>query len=163
MSREPLVMLMISMASATLSCSSAILSTPVLAEPASTAAAAKPVVPVKIAASALSDFSAFKHPGVTTGMDQGARYTNRPLGQSSNGQFVAGIYESAATHAFYDAYPGDEFMFFITGTVTLTSADGQSLKIGPQEGVFVPRGWRGTWDSTAYRKYYVYHDESAAK
>jgi uncharacterized cupin superfamily protein len=54
-------------------------------------------------------------------------------------------------------------MFFIAGTVTLTSADGQSLKIGPQEGVFVPRGWRGTWDSTPYRKYYVYHDESAAK
>jgi uncharacterized cupin superfamily protein len=163
MFRLPLLMLVTSIAAATLLYSNVLLSAPVMAQGASTAAASGPVSPVKIAASEVSNFSAFKHAGVTTGTDQGAHYTNRTFGQSSNGKFVAGIYESAATHTFYASYPGDEFMFFITGKVTLTSAAGGSLEIGPQEGVFLPRGWRGTWDSTAYRKYYVYHDESAAK
>jgi len=127
------------------------------AEPAVAPAAAAGVQagPVKIPATELANGKAFRGPQVEHGAENGVPFLDRALGKSVDGTAEAGIYQSAATHESYEAYPSDEFMFFITGHLTLTGADGHVLKVGPQEGVFIPRGWRGRWDSTAYRKYYV--------
>jgi len=114
-----------------------------------------PAGPVKIPATDVLTGKAFKSPQVTAGAENGVPFLDRPMGKSKDGTLEAGIYQSAATHESYEAYPSDEYMFFITGHLTLTGADGHVLEVGPQEGVFIPRGWKGRWDSTAYRKYYV--------
>ncbi len=137
---------------------------PAAAAPAPAAAAAAtapaapssvPPGPVKIPAADILGGKAYRTPDVEKGAENGVPFLDRRLGKSKDGTLEAGIYQSAATHESYDAYPSDEFMFFITGHLTLTGADGHVLEVGPQEGVFIPRGWRGRWDSSAYRKYYV--------
>lgn len=111
--------------------------------------------PVKIPAKGLVDGSAFKARGVVKANEGGVATLDRSLGKSADGTLEAGIYESGEAHESYEAYPSDEFMFFIEGHLKLTGADGKVLEAGPQEGVFIPKGWKGRWDSTAYRKYYV--------
>ena len=111
--------------------------------------------PVRIPATDLRDGKAYVGPQVVKGAENGVPFLDRPMGKSADGTLEAGIYQSAETHEAFEAYPTDEFMFFITGHVTLTGADGKVVEVGPQEGVFIPRGWRGRWDSSAYRKYYV--------
>jgi uncharacterized cupin superfamily protein len=118
---------------------------------------------VKISASEVHSLVAFRDPATTRNKDHGIPYVDRVFGQSADRKMLAGIYESAATKTFYDSYPGDEFMFFIDGSVTLTDTSGKTVTVGPMEGVFMPRGWKGTWSSTAYRKYYVYYADSTGK
>jgi hypothetical protein len=134
--------------------------TPAAAPAPAPAPTGVPAGPVKIPAADILDGKAYRAPGVEKGAEKGVPFLDRRLGKSTDGTLEAGIYQSAATHESYESYPSDEFMFFITGHLTLTGADGHVLKAGPQEGVFIPRGWRGRWDSTAYRKYYVVYTPS---
>jgi len=77
---------------------------------------------------------------------------------SSDKKFDAGIYRSGPVRSEIDEpYGVDEFMYFIEGGVTLTSADGSELSIGAGDAVMIPREWRGVWDTAGYLKIYVIH------
>ncbi|NQY08792.1 MAG: DUF861 domain-containing protein [Flavobacteriales bacterium] len=75
---------------------------------------------------------------------------------SSDKKFETGMYKSGPLH---ESYPGgygfDEFMYLITGSVTLTSADGTVTEIKAGEAVSMHKEWNGTWDTEGYTKLYV--------
>jgi uncharacterized cupin superfamily protein len=77
---------------------------------------------------------------------------------SSDRKFDAGVFRSGAVRAEIDEpYGVDEFMYFIEGGVTLTSADGSETVVRAGDAVMIPREWRGVWDTDGYLKIYVIH------
>jgi uncharacterized cupin superfamily protein len=77
------------------------------------------------------------------------------LAKSKNGRFEAGLFSAGPSEQDYASYEEDEFMFFIEGGVTLTSADGSVLEVKAGEGAAIPKGWKGHWSTKGYKKYYV--------
>jgi len=75
---------------------------------------------------------------------------------SNDRKFDAGMYRSgAARHVINEPYGVNEFMHFLEGGVTLTSADGWVLEIRAGDAVVIPADWRGVWDTQGYTKIYV--------
>ena len=75
---------------------------------------------------------------------------------SSDKKFASGMYRSGKTRAeINEPYGVDEFMFFLEGSVKLTSADGSVQVINAGEGVTVPKEWTGIWDTDGYTKIWV--------
>jgi uncharacterized cupin superfamily protein len=77
---------------------------------------------------------------------------------SSDAAFQTGAYKSGPDHEVVkgpQGYPYNEFMYFISGSVKLTSSDGSVMTVGAGEAVTVPRGWTGKFDTQGYRKLYV--------
>ena len=75
---------------------------------------------------------------------------------STDKKFASGMYKSGKTHSIIsEPYGVDEFMFFLEGSVTLTSSDGTVTKISAGEGVTIPKEWTGIWDTDGYRKIWV--------
>ena len=109
----------------------------------------------------LEDGSAFANAEVERGTEDGVAYAQRLFNSTNDSKLMTGIYEAAPTSMMIESYPGDEFMYFITGSGTLTDKSGKVTKFGPGEGVFMPKGWSGKWESTAYRKYFVYYRPDA--
>ena len=83
---------------------------------------------------------------------------------STDKKMSAGIYSATASRNEIASYGEDEFMYFIKGGVTLTSADGTVTEITAGDAVTIPKGWKGVWDTKGYTKYYVtYKPDAAAK
>ncbi len=75
---------------------------------------------------------------------------------SSDKKFASGMYRSGKTRAEIDEpYGVDEFMYFLEGSVTLTSSDGSVQVINAGEAVTIPKEWTGTWDTDGYTKIWV--------
>lgn len=75
---------------------------------------------------------------------------------SSDGKFASGMYRSEATRIEIDEpYGVDEFMYFLEGSVTLTSDDGTVQVIDAGEAVTIPKEWTGTWETDGYTKIWV--------
>ncbi|NKB96894.1 MAG: DUF861 domain-containing protein [Pseudomonadales bacterium] len=67
---------------------------------------------------------------------------------SSDGKFSSGMYRSGKTRfEINQPYGVDEFMFFLSGSVTLTSKDGSVMTVHAGEGVTMPKEWTGIWDT----------------
>ncbi|MDZ7644362.1 MAG: cupin domain-containing protein [Woeseiaceae bacterium] len=82
---------------------------------------------------------------------------------SSDGKFASGMYKSGKSRFEIDEpYGVDEFMYFIEGGVTLTSADGSVLVINAGEAVTLPREWTGVWDTEGYTKIWVIYSEDGS-
>jgi uncharacterized cupin superfamily protein len=122
----------------------------------SRAAASQTAHPFKIAA---SDPTALTTPDVQTETSDGQVTKDRVMGVSQDKHFKSGLYSNEAGRGNVDSYPVDEFMFFLKGGVTLTSADGTALKVRAGDAVYMPKGWKGTWNAkTGYTKFYVVYD-----
>lgn len=82
---------------------------------------------------------------------------------SSDKKFASGMYRSGKTRIdITDPYGVDEFMFFLEGSVTLTSADGSVQVINAGEGVTIPKEWTGIWDTDGYTKIWVIYSEDGS-
>jgi uncharacterized cupin superfamily protein len=82
---------------------------------------------------------------------------------SSDGRFGSGMYRSGATRIeITEPYGVDEFMYFLEGGVTLTSADGSVLVIEAGEAVTLPREWTGVWETDGYTKIWVIYSEDGS-
>jgi ethanolamine utilization protein EutQ len=82
--------------------------------------------------------------------------TNVLLHRSKDHKVTMGLYEAAGASDYdIDSYELDEFLFFIAGGVTMTSADGTVLEAHAGEAVAVPKGWKGHWSTKGYKLYYV--------
>ncbi len=46
--------------------------------------------------------------------------------ESTDGKKSAGVWECAPSREEFDSYPGDEVMFILEGSLTLTDADGNA-------------------------------------
>ena len=76
--------------------------------------------------------------------------------KSSDGKFASGMYKAGAQiFDITEPYGVDEFMFFIEGSVTLTSTDGTVTTVNAGEAVTIPKEWTGRWETAGYRKIWV--------
>ena len=80
-------------------------------------------------------------------------------------KFDSGMYKSGPTRFTIEHYGVDEFMYFVEGGVTLTSADGTVTEIKAGDAVTIGRDWSGVWESDGYMKIYVIYsaDEPLAE
>jgi uncharacterized cupin superfamily protein len=75
---------------------------------------------------------------------------------SGDKKFASGMYKSGKTRTeITEPYGVDEFMYFLEGSVTLTSADGSVQVINAGEAVTIPKEWTGIWDTDGYTKIWV--------
>jgi ethanolamine utilization protein EutQ len=84
--------------------------------------------------------------------------TNVQLMSSNDKKFTAGLFKAGAADIPFDSYPDDEFCYFLSGSVQLTSADGSIVELKAGEAVVIPKGWKGRWTTAGYSKYYVVYD-----
>ncbi len=124
---------------------------------AATAVAGEDVVrPAELTAAEIAG-AIFDHPEivVTTRNDRTTHDFITHL--SSDKNFVSGMYRATEGHWTYHdkPYGVDEFMYFIEGSVTLTSEDGTVQVIEAGEAATIPKEWKGTWDTMGYSKIYV--------
>ncbi len=95
-----------------------------------------------------SDMSKTERPG-------GATYDVTSL-LSSDEKFAAGMYRAGASRVEIDEpYGVDEFMYFLEGSVTLTSSDGSVQVINAGDAVTIPKEWTGVWETGGYTKIWV--------
>ena len=50
-------------------------------------------------------------------------------------------------------------MYFVSGSVTLTSSDGTVVTINSGEAVTVPKVWIGIWETDGYEKFWVIYSD----
>jgi uncharacterized cupin superfamily protein len=82
---------------------------------------------------------------------------------SSDKRFATGMYKSGAVrYEIEEPYGVDEFMFFLDGSVTLTSGDGTRLVVNAGEAVTIPKEWTGTWETDGYTKIWVIYSEDGS-
>ena len=82
---------------------------------------------------------------------------------SSDKKFGSGVYKSGAVRIeINEPYGVDEFMYFIEGGVTLTSADGTVHVISAGDGVTIPKEWTGVWETDGYTKIWVIYSEDGS-
>ncbi len=123
-------------------------------------AAAQPMHPVKIPSSEAHN-RVMNDPAATSRTNNGHTMRGYSMGKSADGKLTSGVYDSTGSTSKIDSYRVDEFMYFIRGSVKLTSDDGHVTDIKAGDAVFVPKGWKGTWESPGYTKYYVIYNASA--
>ena len=95
------------------------------------------------------DMSAITH-------EDGHQTENVTTMMSSDGKFRSGMYRSGKTRFEIDEpYGVNEFMFFLKGSITLTSSDGSVMTVHAGEAVTMPKEWTGIWDTEGYEKIWV--------
>ena len=81
--------------------------------------------------------------------------------KSSDGKFASGMYKAGKSRfEITEPYGVDEFMFFLEGSVTLTSDDGSQMTVNAGEAITIPKEWTGLWETEGYRKIWVIYSES---
>ena len=120
-------------------------------------------VPAKISKSDLSG-TIFERDGMLeTKHDDGHVTLDVTTLLSSDKKFASGMYRSGKTHfEIKEPYGVDEFMYFVEGSVTLTSVDGSVQVINAGEGVTIPKEWTGIWDTDGYTKIWVIYSEDGS-
>jgi uncharacterized cupin superfamily protein len=104
-------------------------------------ATAQVMHPTKIAG---NDPNSFTTPDVHTD----PTYKWRIMGQSADKNFRAGLSWTAKGVKDVDEPNSvDEFLFILKGREKYTSLDGTVIDVGAGEGIFVPKEWRGKWES----------------
>ncbi len=82
---------------------------------------------------------------------------------SSDGRFASGMYRAGKSRfEIEEPYGVDEFMYFLEGSVTLTSADGSQQVIEAGEAVTIPKEWTGVWETEGYTKIWVIYSEDGS-
>jgi uncharacterized cupin superfamily protein len=83
--------------------------------------------------------------------------------KSTDGKFASGMYRSGKVRfEVSEPYGVDEFMYFVEGGVTLTSADGTVQTIRAGEAVTIPKEWIGVWETEGYTKIWVIYSEDGS-
>ena len=107
--------------------------------------------------------AAFDHPTTVTTEQSGQKILDFTSLKSSDGKFASGLYK-AGPQVFYitEPYGVDEFMFFLEGSVILTSSDGRAMTVNAGEAVTIPKEWTGRWETEGYRKIWVIYSEDGS-
>jgi uncharacterized cupin superfamily protein len=120
--------------------------------------APKPAVPPKAVKVTAADAAgpAFSSAAAVKSNDPGdGPVTDVVLLKSKDGRFESGLYQAGASDQAISAYPDDEFMYVLDGSIKLTASDGSVLEAKAGESLSIPKGWKGRWTTTGYKKYYV--------
>lgn len=104
--------------------------------------------PTKIAG---SDPSALTTPDVHTD----PTYKFRIMGRSADKNFRTGLsWTVKGVKDVDEPNTVDEFLFILEGREKYTSLDGTVIDVSAGEGIFVPKGWRGKWESDGPVKFF---------
>jgi uncharacterized cupin superfamily protein len=114
---------------------------------------AQVIHPTKIAG---TDATALATPDV----QKNKLYKWRVMGRSADKNLRAGLASTTIQRSVNDGEPNpvDEFLFVVKGRERYTSLDGTVLEVGVGEAVFVPKGWRGKWETFGTVEFYVIYD-----
>jgi len=111
--------------------------------------------PAKLSAEALTG-AGFTHPDTIVTETPSGNILDFTSLKSSDGKFASGMYSAGAQRfEITEPYGVDEFMFFLEGSVTLTSSDGTVTVVNAGEAVTIPKEFTGVWESDGYRKIWV--------
>lgn len=123
----------------------------------------EPVVPAKISAEEISG-KIFARPDMTrTEHESGNTTLDVTTLLSSDKKFASGMYRSGKSYfEATEPYGVDEFMYFLEGSVKLTSSDGTVQVINAGEAVTIPKEWTGIWDTDGYTKIWVIYSEDGS-
>ena len=127
---------------------------------ASSLVAAETVHPAKLSSADLLG-KAFDNPNTVVTETPSGNILDITSLKSSDGKFASGMYTAGKSRfEITEPYGVDEFMFFLEGSVTLTSEDGSQMTINAGEAVTIPKEWTGIWETEGYRKIWVIYSES---
>ncbi|MEQ9465138.1 MAG: cupin domain-containing protein [Haliea sp.] len=126
------------------------------------AAAADAALPAKMTAEDMSG-SMFERPDTTRTERNGHPVLDVTSLLSSDGKFGSGLYRAGPSRwEISEPYGVDEFMYFLEGGVTLTSADGSVMEVKAGEAVTLPKEWTGIWETDGYTKIWVIYSEDGS-
>ena len=127
---------------------------------ASSLAVAETTYPAKLSSADLMG-NAFNNPNTIITETPTGNILDITSLKSSDGKFASGMYKAGKSRfKITEPYGVDEFMFFLEGSVTLTSDDGSQITINAGEAVTIPKEWTGVWETEGYRKIWVIYSES---
>lgn len=127
---------------------------------ASSLAVAETVHPAKLSSADLTG-KAFDNPNTIITETPTGNILDITSLKSSDGRFASGMYKAGKSRfEITEPYGVDEFMFFLEGSVTLTSDDGSQITINAGEAVTIPKEWTGVWETEGYRKIWVIYSKS---
>ena len=116
---------------------------------------AEQVYPAKLSVTDLAG-AAFDRPETLVTEEGDAHILDLTSLKSSDGKFASGMYKAGAqVFDITEPYGVDEFLFFLEGSVTLTSSDGSVTTVNAGEAVTIPKEWTGRWETAGYRKIWV--------
>ena len=125
-------------------------------------AAEEAALPAEISAADIAG-AMFERPDVLETERSGNTTLDVTSLKSSDGRFASGMYRSGKVRFEVDEpYGVDEFMYFVEGGVTLTSADGTIQQIEAGEAVTIPKEWTGIWETDGYTKIWVIYSEDGS-
>lgn len=128
-----------------------------------TASAGDAVLPQKISKAEIAGDIFSRPEMIATTHDDGHETLDVTTLLSSDKKFGSGMYRSGAVRAeITEPYGVDEFMYFLEGSVTLTSSDGSVQVINAGEAVTIPKEWTGVWDTEGYTKIWVIYSEDGS-
>ena len=82
--------------------------------------------------------------------------TNHTFFQTEDGSILSGVWECAPCREDIEAYPVHEMMTVISGSVTMTNADGSSGTFTAGDTFFIAKGTKCIWEVTeTLRKFYM--------
>jgi uncharacterized cupin superfamily protein len=82
--------------------------------------------------------------------------TNHSFYQTDDASILSGVWECAPCREEIESYPAHEMMTVISGSVTLTDADGKTETFTSGDTFFVAKGTKCTWHITEkLRKFYM--------
>lgn len=127
----------------------------VLAATVAVVLADEPVHPAKLSKAEIAG-SVFDRPDTLEHTENGNTTLDVTAFLSSDKRFGSGMYKSGAVRfEITEPYGVDEYMYFLEGSVTLTSSDGKVQVINAGEAVTIPKEWTGVWDTKGYTKIWV--------
>lgn len=98
--------------------------------------------------------SSLTPPEAFTGDDRSE--LNHTFFATKNESILSGVWECAPCKEEIASYPVHEMMTVISGSVSLTGADGQSETFTAGDSFFIPKGTACTWQITeTLRKFYM--------
>lgn len=116
----------------------------------------KPVIPAKISKSEIAGAIFERENMIETKHESGNVTLDVTTLLSSDKKFGSGMYRSGKSYfKITEPYGVDEFMYFLEGSVKLTSSDGTVQTINAGEAVTIPKEWTGIWDTEGYTKIWV--------
>jgi len=81
---------------------------------------------------------------------------NHTVFSTKDGSILTGVWECAPCREEIESYPVHEMMTVISGSLTLTHADGRSETFTASDTFFIAKGTQCVWEITqALRKYYM--------
>ena len=118
----------------------------------------KPVLPTKISKDDAAGMIFQRNDVTATTHADGHQTASVTSMASSDGKFHSGMYRSSKTRfEISEPYGVDEFMYFLSGSVTLTSTDGSVMTVHAGEAITMPKEWTGIWDTNGFEKIWVTH------